>query len=320
MTDFATILRPYWAPGINNVKVNKSRNIKDWILEGKHYQIYNQITNDSFTLDVTDRTIFLKPISQDCNKFICAALESLIKTESELVLTRSISWAMIKQYYSAFYAAHTILRYFGISLTQMDSSHINKIQGIADLFSTRNNVNVESGYYKILYNNTNKNISFQKINVRSDGGTHIVLWKIFAEQLDRITDSILAESSNTSIQKFIIKLIHLKENLSYIGSNNYSWLSRTRNEINYKFLHGTWFPYKLNDAKAKEILRNSNNWRGPIINIELKNLVGNELVRFSNTCQFITGLCLEIGNDMSKRCTEGKSFLLNGHVKLINIS
>lgn len=320
MGDFADIIRPYWAFDLNNIPVNKSITLKEWIGLGKNYTIYNPVSTRSFSLKVHERSDFLAPVSQDCNKFICASLESIIKEENTELLPKSVSWLLIKQYYAAFYAAHAIIRLVGVSLSQLDQSHISKIQNIADHYSMRNSVNIEKGYYKINYDNKAKELSFNKIEVNKDGGSHIVLWKEFGEILNKIADDFLRTNPNTKIQSTIVKLSELTQNLQYINSKNFSWLSRVRNDINYKFTSKTWFPYALDSKILDQIRRGKKQWREDIATIELKNLRGKELVRFTNTCQFIIGLLIEISEDMSSRCSKGKSFHTNGYSKILNFS
>ncbi|MES2332638.1 MAG: hypothetical protein V4539_23725 [Bacteroidota bacterium] len=105
-----------------------------------------------------------------------------------------------------------------------------------------------------------------------------------------------------------------------MGSNNGGWLSRIRNDINYKHLHGTWYPYNDSKKYYSELNKFLNDWKSSPLSIELSNLVGKELVRFISTCQFLIGVSREVSIDMSKRCSVGKSFQLNGSLSLLNVA
>lgn len=319
MASLSGLLRPYWAAGLNNITLSNAGPLKEWITKGVNYQINSQITNNSFELSLNDRVSFLMSISHDCNALICSSLESLIKKEDQIIMPKSISWLLIKQYYSAFYAANNILRYLGISLTYVEASQILMLEQISDLFSCRNGVNIEKGYYNISFRPNINTVYFNKISLGSDSGTHVALWKIFGSEISKISDQVLISNHDTQIQQLVIKLTDLLNNLSYIGINNFSWLSKIRNEINYKFSHGTWFPYNISKSITNELIRNNLNWRKDPMAIELRNLTGNELLRFSNTCQFVISLSVEMAEDMAKRCSFGKSFHQGGYLRLHNL-
>jgi hypothetical protein len=314
------IFRTYWAHGLNNITINKSITFNEWIKEGKDYRITSQVKIDEFSLDLNDRNLFLNPISRDCNRFCSSSLESIIKIDNLDILPKSISWLLIKQYYSAFYSAHLILRILGVSLSQFDPDGIKKVKFIANLYGSLNNINIQGGYYLVDYSQNSKKILCKKINVNEDGGSHVALWKIFGEKIKFISTDSLSKSTSTEIQIFTKQLEELTNNLSFLGSNNYSWLSRIRNDLNYKHLYGVWHPYSLNKKDLNFIIRNNGAWKGDINKIELSNLTGMEVVRFSNTCQYIIGLSKKISEDMSKRCSEGSSFLNSSYTKIINIA
>jgi hypothetical protein len=314
------VFRSYWALGINNVPINKSNNLSNWLKNGSNYQIYQPVKTDEFKINVHDRNDFLFPISQDCNRFSSSSIESVIKIEDFSVLPKSVGWILVKQYYAAFYSAHFILRTMGFSLSQLDSLVITTIKQIADLYGNLNSVSIESGYYLIDFSDPASSLNCKKINVNNDGGSHVALWKLFGNKLNVLTNDILAKFSTAEVQLISNKLTELLDNLTYVGSNNYSWLTRIRNDLNYKHLYGVWHPYSLPANQVELIKRNLNLWKLDPMNIELKNLTGKELIRFSNSCQFIIGLCYYICNDMVSRCSIGKSFLSSGFKRLINVA
>jgi hypothetical protein len=314
------VFRSFLAPGINNVPINKSINLSNWLKNGSGFQIYQQVQTTEFQINVFDRNEFLLPISQDCNRFSCSSIESVIKIEDFRILPKSIAWVLIKQYYAAFYSAHFLLRALGLSLTQLDTEVINSIKKIADLYGTLNSVNIESGYYLIDYSDINRILKCKKVNINFDGGSHVALWKLFGNKLKDMSIEMLAKFSTVDVQSISNKLTDLIDNLSYVGSNNCSWLTRMRNDLNYKHLFGVWHPYTLQANQLNLIKDNLELWRSDIMKIELKNLVGKELVRFSNSCQFIIGLSFIICNDMIERCSSGKSYLHSGFKRLINVA
>ncbi|MEY8847191.1 hypothetical protein AB9K26_00090 [Psychroserpens sp. XS_ASV72] len=312
--------RPFWANGLNNIVVNNSKNLNDWIKDANDYQINSPVASDEFILNVYDRSLFLNPISQDCNRFSTSALESILKVDNLEILPKSICWILIKQYYSAFYSAHLILRLLGYSLTQLDGTTIASVRNVANIYGNLNGVNIENGYYLIEYGNSNNSLNCKKQNVNQSGGSHVTLWKLFGEKIKELNLEMLNLNTTSEVQDITVKLDELIYNLDYVGSNNHSWLSRMRNDFNYKHKYGVWHPYGIPKAKLDSLKRNINLWRSDVMDIDLKNHVGNELARFSNTCQFIIGLGNTICKDMHYRCSEGKSYLNSGYSKIINVA
>lgn len=314
------IFRIYWAPKLNTIQINNSIDLKNWLVKGNSYQVSSQIKSDEFEISVYDRLDFLLPISQDCNRFSTSSIESVLKIENHSILPKNISWTLIKQYYSAFYSAHCTLRMLGYSLSQLDSDVIKQISNSATNYNFKNGVNLENGYYLIDYSKDSNIIKFKKIKVKKDGGSHVSLWKIYGEKMKFISNDLLLKFDNSDAQIISEKLDNLISNLNYVGSNNYSWLSRIRNELNYKHGFGVWFPYNLPKPQVDMLKRNNNLWKSDLLKIELKSLTGKEIIRFSNTCQFIIGINNSICKDMSNRCPIGKSYLDNGFKKIINVA
>jgi hypothetical protein len=310
--------RPHWAHGLNNISINRSTSISDWIKTGNEYQIHQQVSQDEFILNVYNRSLFLSPISQDCNRFSTASLESVMKIDDDAILPKNLSWVLIKQYYSAFYAAHLILRLLGLSLSQLDAPVISKVKNVANLYGFLNGINVENGYYLLNFSNPDLALRCKKINVNQDGGSHVALWKIFGNKMRELSLDMLANNTDVGIQDICRKLDELVANLDYVGAPNHSWLSKMRNELNYKHYYGVWHPYTLPKDQLEKIKREHNLWRNDVLQIELRNYTGKELLRFSSTCLFIIGLANKLCEDMSKRCSNGKSFLSSGYLQIIN--
>ncbi|MEI2272577.1 hypothetical protein OHD16_10540 [Sphingobacterium sp. ML3W] len=317
---FDDVFRQYWAFGLNNITINNSVTFNEWIKSKNDYQINSQVLKDEFIISCYNRQAFLQPLSKDCNRFATACLESIIKIDDLQILPKNISWLLIKQYYSAYYAAHLILRFLGYSLSQFDSESIKSIKQVADLFSNLNGISIESGYYLIDFGKNSFDINCKKIDVKKDGGSHVALWKLFGEKIRNISVDILTKVSNPEVQPLTNQLDKLLQNLSYVGSSDYSWLSRIRNDLNYKHIHGAWHPYDTTISCSSDILKNLQSWKNDPLTIELSNLIGKELLRFSNTCMFIISLAHTICQDMTKRCGNGKSFLNIGYSKIYNIN
>jgi len=318
MVSFADAFRPYWAYGLNNINVVGRDNFAKWIERARDFQVLAQVQPKLFQLTSRERKIFLEPISFDCNRFALSCFESVIKMEDSALLPKSLSWLLIKTYYSAFYASHLILRLLGYSLSQLDRNTINSVEKIADLYGYKNGINIEKGFYLCDFSSRNPNILFSKLDVGIDEGSHGAMWKFLTDKLTFISNDILTQNTDIEYQPISLKLSQLVVNLKYMGATSGTWLSKMRNDINYKHLYGTWYPYKPYEKYYSQIFKLIDSWKNDPIEIELNNLVGQELIRFFSSCQFLIGIAREISLDMNKRCSIGRSFHYYGSISLLN--
>lgn len=320
MITIAEAIRPYWAFGINNITIEKSTEFSKWLGNGSGYQIYSQINNDNFEISVSDRKIFLAPICFDCNRFSMSCFESVIKIEETNVLPKSLSWLLVKLYYSAFYSGHYILRILGHSLSQLEKDVTNEIEKIADLFGNKNGIELQKGFYQFDFNDRSNTIKCTKAIKVGEDGSHGTMWKLLSQKIKFISNDILTKNTSPDYQIISTKLADLLANLHFMGNNNGGWLSRVRNDINYKHKYGIWYPYSEYQRYYNDLENYLHAWKEDPLKIELSNLRGKELIRFISTCQFLVGTAREISLDMSKRCSLGKSFQINGPISLLNLA
>ncbi len=315
MVSLNDALRPYWAKGINATTVNTSVPFSKWLETGADYSIPNQITPTSFTIQTSDRSVFLKPISQDCNRFMSSAIESMVDNQKTILPEKSIGWDVIKNYYSSFYAAHFILRILGFSLTQLDSAMTNKIEKVADIYGCKNGASINNGFYLCDYSNSNSEIQLSKQNI-TDTGSHGALWKLVSEKLSLISNSIILNNTSPDYQLPSLKLSELVKNLRFLSING-NWLSTIRNDVNYKHLYACWFPYKNQELYFKKIKKYTSLWKVDPLLIELNNYPKENMLRFFATTNFIISLGREISIELKNRCPKGKSFTNHGALHLI---
>jgi hypothetical protein len=320
MVSISDGIRPFWAFGINNIPALKTVEFSRWLSEGANYQIYSQIQAEQFELHATERRHFLLPISHDCNRFSTSCFESAIKIQESALLPKAKSWLFIKLYYATFYAAHYILRVLGFSLTQLESPNTTAIEKIADLFGYKNNIVIHKGFYVFDYSDRSNIIKATKAIKTGEDGSHGAMWKLFAQKLSQISNDILHINSSADYQQISTKLSDCVANLKYMGNNNGGWLSKIRNDINYKHKFGIWYPYEKFEKYYSDFDSYLDDWKGDPLEIELKNLAGKELIRFISTCQFIIGMARDTTVDMSKRCSNGRSFQINGPISLLNLT
>jgi hypothetical protein len=315
MSILADAIRPFWSKGLNDVDGVLSYKFSEWINEGKYYQIYNPIISTKFEINIINKDSFLRGIAFDCNRMSQASFESMNNILIIENFPKAKAWLIIKSYYSAFYAAHSILRFIGISLTQFDTEQSNSIDKVGKIYNPTN-IKVEKGFYKCSFNDSLSILECEKLD-KALGGSHEILWGIFLNVIKRLSNDVLTVGSSVNNQIVSGKLIDLIDNLTFLNHTKGSWLSKVRNDVNYKHNYGVWFPYKSHQKYYEQLYNLLNDWKKDPINIQLNIYTGKEMLRFFSTCSFIVSFCRTLVEDMSHRCSKGKSFHLNGSISYI---
>ncbi|KKL25845.1 hypothetical protein LCGC14_2401220 [marine sediment metagenome] len=317
MPAFTDLIRPFWLPGLNTISGKVSFNIRNWIIR-KDYQIYQVLKKDSFVLTVSEPTSLLSAFAFDHSKMSIAALESIYLIEKNKLFPKSFSWLFIKVYYAAFYSAHAILRMLGVSLTHFGNTEASTINAIGSIFGAAPE-NLASGFYKCVFDSNRKTLHGQKLDA-SGGGSHEILWKVFHETVNDLSNKILLGHGLTiDRQKVSNKLSDICSNLAHGPCNsNKGWLSFIRNGITYRHEHSVWFPYNNQLSHYERFYDLVLLWKKDPLEISLYMQHGRDLQRFIETCCLLVSLLRLLDLDMANRCPIGKSFLVFGPISFLN--
>ena len=305
-------IQPFWINGLNEITGRQSSGFCNWIVDG-NYQIYTDIKPASFTLDISSvsKSSLLKAFAFDCNRMAAASFESMQLIGKNELLPKSTAWLVIQSYYSAFFAAHSILRMIGISCSQLENTPIRKIQDIADIFSCKpSGVTIKSGYYKCRYDYNSDKLYCEHLN--ASGGSHENFWKTFHNELKDISNKILSTPSIpiADAQRVSGQIDVMCLNLCHHGESRGNWLSHIRNKVNYQHEFNCWFPYQdIKKTSVSELYETSQTWLIDPMQISLT--ARGEILLFHRTCNFIVSLCRTLVEYMSDRCPEGRKKYLH---------
>jgi hypothetical protein len=314
MSDIADALRPYWMPGLNDISGKVEIKLSSWFLDGK-YQIYNQIEQESFTLNIDDNLPLLKAMAHDCNRMSIAAFETLDGIKLRGNLPKSRAWLIIKYYYSAFYAAHAILRFLGTSCTQLEKGQTNKIRQVADIYGYANGISVSTGYYKCSYDHFTKSFICKKLNHPQNTGSHEKLWITFQNIFRELSNKILINPGlSIEQQKVSAKLTDICE---ILGKRNNNWISNIRNLTTYRHEFSIWFPYSKYEKYYNRLFDFTSQWEADPMRINIWPNDDRDLQKFMEVCNVIIAICKEMITDMSERCSTGKSFHFHGPLAIL---
>lgn len=232
--------------------------LKAWLASGYYLMELPLAPNsngraDEFRLRVQQPEYLLfAALANDCNRFSQAAIETMWCIGKVEKLPKSTGWALIQMYYSAFFAAHAILRVFGRACTQLDKSHVDIVYEVAKMTQMNGGTSgVENGFYISIIDNDC--IEYKKIK-----DSHADTWFSFSNLLAWIIERLPYTSGLGKHKSSAIDLIsNLKSSLARSGATKGNWPSMIRNRINYQHSHGVWFPYKGAVHDPNVVLRNS---------------------------------------------------------------
>ena len=299
MSKLAMVLRRFWLPGLHGAEGRPSGGLREWLGSGQ-YQIYDRVNKQGFVLSVQTPEELLVSFAVDCNRLGCAAIETIIqRPTTPRFVPKSKAWFLIKTYYSAFFAAQAILRLFGTAVLQIDSTQVSKIAIVANLYGCLDE-NPQSGQYysQCSFRPSQNNISFKK-NDMTKGGVHEMLWIAFLDQIRKMKDALGGSTDELLTHTF---LDTLEKNLVYSNcGGNGNWLSRTRNDINYRQAHGVWLPFKNHESYHDSLENKIALWRTDPLSIAFRTQPGKELDRFMETCCAIVGMYRVLTKDMAER-------------------
>lgn len=311
-------LRPFWLSSLNEISGKLEFGLAEWMRRGT-YQITTLLKPGEFVLDIPSGDLnFQRAIAYDLARMSMAAFESIGNVKQHPSMPKSLGWTIIETYYSAFFAAHALLRTFGISLTQLEPAYIANVQKIAATYGVDNGQTLGSGFYICVFDPLTKKLTCT--NEGRNGGSHEILWKRFVNIMLTFSTKILSTSGPTSNQQnAAIKLTELCNCLKHNGGNAGTWLSIIRNQTNYKHELGAWFPYGTRGSYYSQLPLMQNEWKKKPEEIAIWSGTGRDLQRFVGACNVILALLKSTTLDMSKRCSTGKSFQVTTTQAVLNL-
>lgn len=303
MADHADLLRRFWLPGLTQIEA--SRNLKDirlWVAD-RNYQVYKEATYP-VELSFTDSHEICQAYAGEIVRMTLASLETVMSICDVARLPRSRAWSVVQWYYAAFYSAHAILRMCGISLTHLEVGHVGDIRVISGLYGYQSQM--QSGFHSARLHG--QCLLLEKMS--GPGGSHEILWSIFSGFLEQVGQDLLASGgASRDVQEFALCLDNLRLVLNQQSSSRGAWLSRIRNQVNYRHQLGVWFPYGPSDSAHDGIHRHAKSRKCRAADIEIISLnTGSTMDSFLSACRYIIALCEDSSLEMHRRSTVRRPF------------
>nr|WP_158382215.1 hypothetical protein [Comamonas testosteroni] len=286
--------------------------LKAWIAS-QNYFINSDISQDNFSLHSSASDEVRRALSNDFNRMACAAFESAAGIGKDNALPQSLAWASIRSYYSAFFAAHAIMRIYGWSCTQLETAHTRKIFESANIFGkTGGLTSLGDGLFFLKTDKMCNQVKFLRLKE-----SHKDTWATFLLLLQFIENSIPGSMALSQHKIEAAKII--SEIKSIITKNNSlkgNRLSVMRNSINYKLSHGVWFPYSSRAVKNNFLNDISKKWLNN--GVESLNDSDEEVESFFIASMKILSLLKELLGVSTDIVPSVDKIFTNGVLKLLN--
>lgn len=265
----------------------------------------------AINIDFRDPVFLGTKMAGDAYRFGVASFVSIQDIHASLEDASSFAWALIRLYYSAFYAGHSILRLLGQSCSYLDAAHVNRLRQLAAAIGKAPSFPLSSGLYHCVLD-ANQN-GLRLVRARGMvGGAHEAFWGVFDSFLSGATEAVLlGHLPPLDARAVFLKLDAYRAILASAGSGA-SWLSMMRNEIQYRHAYGVWCPPSVNKS-GREILARlaRQSMRDPMA-VDIEPPPKAPLGRFVVGCAFTIALCKALFIRVAERSSVGASSFARG--------
>lgn len=297
-------LRLTWLSGIQSATGQGEMN-NDRFFNRKIVTVNSVIDATQFTLYVNNPIESKRYFSHEADRFASAAFESLDFDFNGEGLSRSIGWILIRTYYSAFFAVHSLLRISGWSCTRLTTNNINFVNNEISSIHPESPIQ-KGGLYLLKSNDNGVEISCTKLD-SNQGGSHEILWGTLRSFLKNITTNIL-QDGDANDPNILLTTQTIDSFLSFIDKKGGdAWFTRVRNNLNYSHQYGAWFPYKGSTCDAPRVYNSIQKWTSPP-EYNLPNIKSDELIQFTEACSFLISLCSLSIKDLAYRSPSNSPF------------
>lgn len=288
--DFSA-LRELAAPGILRSSGVSRVEFKSWLAQG-HYKVEEIDSTGGMRLYVADSNLLIESLGYDHSRFACAAFESVRQIIVDPDFPKATAWAAIRMYYAAFFAAHALMRVYGVSCSQVDPEQASLVSGYATIYGIETRFG--RGFYSAGWRPADRTLNLKKL-----GDSHKDTWKEFNHWLrfaeEKVADLSILSSSKVEIITF---LSSLRVGLETAGSSAGNWLSTFRNNVNYRHSYDAWFPYKRSSVRFDQVSRYVDGWRRPDFSPSIALMEVDERAKFFGVCSvmlyFLRGVAQDV--------------------------
>jgi hypothetical protein len=306
MSIIAEALQPHTVSGLLSLGGRAGLgNLSDLLIgQSSSYDLDFDDTEQSISIDFRDSRSVIPALGSDCCRFATAAFQSIAPVSKEIIEKDTLAWSIVKLYYAAFYAGHSIIRILGESCSFLERVHTGRISSIALAIGKTPNFSINRGLYHCTINSTASALKYMKAG-GAVGGTHESFWSIFYTRMHDLSEAVLMGQLIPAESQQVFAQLRSLEQILNMGGAMHGALSIVRNDLQYKHLFGVWFPVQVRKRDRETLSRLGAQWQRDPMNITLQPAGQDVLRTFVAACTFIVGLCRSMMFRIAERSTEG---------------
>ncbi len=256
-------------------------------------------------LDRFDSDSFRRCLAFDYERFALSSAESYIYSTREFVLSGVVGWPVLKLYYSAFFAAHAIMRGLGQGIVKLERQQTDLLNGIIQI-SIGSPVVLKPGMYR--FELEINELGQPRLNLQvhqAKSGVHDSFWCAFSACLDSLAEKIVSRNLPDAAD-FVGGISELRPYLAPSAYGRGAWVSSIRNQVNYQHAYGVWFPRKKQEAifkKLTAVKKSSSN----AVRLDLA-LSPDPIPALIAASELLSNLNFEQADFLARRSTKARTF------------
>lgn len=312
MSALADALQPLIATGVFSVGGRlESISLTGAITARTSAYAVNVTVGWNIELDFRDPRYVSAVLASDASRLATSCLQSVSIAVAEEDEKYWLPWWVVRLYYAAFYGAHAVLRFLGAGCCWLEATDVGRLASVLHATTGQDLPIKKGGPFRCDADTSSGRLLWSRL----DGRPHEALWMLFDRVLRETGENVLRGPMRARDAQAVFAQL---EAFRSIGSHhqNSSWLSRLRNDVQYKLAYDVWHP-TAHDRRARDRLKRvATQWADDPMGIDLSGVIGHSpLVQFSAACAFVIGLCRVIVVRVSERNASGaRSFLSYGPV------
>jgi hypothetical protein len=287
MSLLADALQPELVPGVfSAVGPYEDISLSDAIVaRGAAYALGFDAPLRRIDLDFRDAGYVAHLVAADCGRLSTSCLQSVASIWPIEDEKAALPWALIRLYYAAFYAGHVVVRLLGSGCCWLEAEHIARLDAVGHATGMPIPFKADVGAYRCAIDNTK--LEWTKIGSGTRGGAHEALWKTLDSVLSEVSASILTGPLALVDGRAVMAKIESFRRMA--GANgSASWLSRTRNDLQYRLAHQVWHATGIGKHDRLRLLRLSGQWTIDPMGIDIDGAPRFGLLgEFCTACAFV---------------------------------
>jgi hypothetical protein len=228
-----------------------SDGIRSWMIHGA-YQASRSSNQSEVILENIYTDEIINYISFDYERFAFSSLESFCISSLESKSLQLAGWPLLKMYYSAFFAAHAIMRGLGRGVVKIEKKQSEAIEQILQVMTGSAQGFMPGMYLYRMYSDSTGRVKLSLKPHNEKGGVHESFWKSFVEFLEEVSESAV-QNNFPDASTLLSGVAEISPMMKKDPRRGSVWFSSLRNEINYQHKHGVWFPLGKSKALNSEI-------------------------------------------------------------------